>query len=156
MNYFIIKEHIKFWWTAHTAHGIHSPFIYNLITQCLHKPNLTYPIQFHTESISKKYCKLLNRVLNFYSLKSISTNHLHHFDAIITQNFQNSEEIIPKLKNNQFWFILNIRQNPKTLKKWLDLTQRTDIKVTIDLFTIGIVLQRTEQVKENFQLKVKF
>ncbi len=156
MNYFIIKEHIKFWCTARTAHGIHSPFVYTMVTKCLRNPNVFIQTKFYTESIPKKYNKLLNRILSFYDIKRVSTNYQHNFDALITQNFQNSDEIIQKLENNQFWFILNIRKDSITLKKWEKLIQHTDIELTIDLFIIGIVLKREEQAKENFQLKAKF
>lgn len=156
MNYFIIKEHIKFWWNARTAHGVHSPFVYTMVTQCLRNTDLFIQTQFYTESISKKHLKLLNRILNFYDIKQISTNPHHNFKALISQNLDHSEEIIQKLKDNQFWFILNIRRNPQSLKKWNALIRQPTIDVTIDLFVIGIALKRVEQAKEHFQLKAKF
>ncbi|MFV0530247.1 MAG: hypothetical protein ACK5MD_02290 [Flavobacteriales bacterium] len=156
MSYFLVKEYIKFWIHARTAHGIHSPFIYNMVTKCLRNHNVFIQTRFYTESIPKKYNVLLNRILSFYGITSISTDYERNFEVLISQNFKNSEKIIQKLENNQFWFLLNIRKNKQTLKKWEKIIQHSDIEISIDLFLIGIILKRKEQSKEHFQLKPKF
>lgn len=156
MNYFIIREQIKFWWNARTAHGIHSPFVYDMVVHCLRNPFLTIKPRFYTESIPKKYNILLNRILHYYNLNRITTNPTLPCEALISQHFENYESLIPQLDNNQFWFILNIRRDFSVYQKWKKITLHPDIQVTIDLFLIGIVLKRPQQVKENFQLKPKF
>ena len=156
LNFFIIKESISFWWSANTAHGIHSPFVYNMVTKCLRNPKIFIIPRFYSESISKKYIRILNRILNYYDLKKVSTNHNQNIDALITQNCNNAEEIIRSLKNNQFWFVLNIRRDKHSLEKWKKTIQNSNIQVSIDLFQLGIILKREQQTKENFKLKVLF
>ncbi len=156
MNYFLIKERIKFWWHAHTAHGIHSPFVYEMVTQCLRNPFLIVKPRFYTESIPKKYNALLNRILYYYNINTISTQPDRPCEALISQNFDDYERIISLLDNNQFWFVLTIRKNSSSFENWKKIMLHPDIQVTIDLFLIGIVLKRSQQVKENFQLKPKF
>ncbi len=156
LNYFSTREHIKFWWEANTAHGIHSPFIYDMVSNCLRNPKIIIKTRFYTESIPRKYLILLNRILNYYNLKNITTNYNHNFESLISQNFNNREIILEKLEENQFWFILNIRKNELMLKQWKEIINDGRIDVSIDLFQFGILLKRKEQVKENFKLKSKF
>ena len=155
MSFFYLIEKIKFYFQGYTAHGIHSPFVYKMVTECLRNPKIPKETIFYTESISRRNLVLLNRLLFYYQIKNITTIPKAGYDAFTSQNFEKSDEILSLLEDNQFWFILNIRKNPETFQKWNELIDKKEVTLSIDLFDIGIILKRKEQLKQDFKLKSK-
>ena len=72
---FIIKS------TNH--HGVHSPYVYNLITQCIYKKNNTFSIkqQQSNKQITLKKAALLDRLIRYTASKSVGVSKNKH-DAI--------------------------------------------------------------------------
>jgi hypothetical protein len=104
-----IKSYLKFLWNSKNQHGVHSPFVYNLVTKCFYNKtnyqeysilksnhkSVNYPI-------SSKQVNLLFRVVHYFQPKSIleigrllesatSVFSLGHKNAIISSQNSSSE-----------------------------------------------------------------
>lgn len=73
-----IKSYLKFLWNSKNQHGVHSPFVYNLLTKCFYnKINYQeYSIlksnhKLSNYPISSKQVNLLFRVVHYFQPKSI-------------------------------------------------------------------------------------
>mgnify|MGYP000441011722 CR=1 FL=1 len=57
---FILKSYLKFLWNSKNEHGVHSPFVFDLVTKCF------YDTKKHTEySLLKEYRKSLLKNKNY-------------------------------------------------------------------------------------------
>ena len=104
-----IISYLKFLWNSKNQHGVHSPFVYNLVTKCFYNKtnyqeysilksnhkSVNYPI-------SSKQVNLLFRVVHYFQPKSIleigrllesatSVFSLGHKNAIISSQNSSSE-----------------------------------------------------------------
>ncbi len=77
---FLIKEYCKFLFASTNQHGVHSPFVYGLVTKCFYdtKKKLSYSdiIPFYREfhqilPFNLKVAKLLNRIIPYLKIKKI-------------------------------------------------------------------------------------
>ena len=57
------------------------------------------------------------------------------------------------LHNNTVSIINNIRQSKEMENVWKEIISQKEVTVSIDLFFIGLVFFRKEQVKENFIIR---
>lgn len=248
-----VFEYINYHWKAKGRHGIHSPFIYEMLDQCFKTPiknqdyiriNDRYTSLLHDErkikiedhgagskflkkhrsikSIAKlssskgKYGRLLYRLSNYYQPKQIlelgtslgiGTHYLalgnknakvttvegcsatysianedlpenvhsvnatfdkfidqldtsEQFDLIFVDGHHNGqallrylERLAPFIHNNTIILLDDIRWSKSMLKAWKNLINSSNYHVTIDLFRIGIILQRNQQEKEHFIIR---
>ena len=123
---------------ARNAHGLHSPFVFELYTQiinpCLHQ--------------SGKLSILMANELSNYQSKSIEKNkfNLKIFDItqFDTENLSvNFEDIL---------LIENIRK-PKNLAHWNHLIENEKIIFSIELFEIGLLFFNPIAPKQRFVFK---
>lgn len=64
-----IKSYIKFLWNSKNEHGVHSPFVFDLVTKCFYDKTI-FPEYFLLKNTSKKN-KLLFRVVRYFQPKTI-------------------------------------------------------------------------------------
>ncbi|MCK0188540.1 hypothetical protein [Arenibacter sp. F20364] len=160
---------IKFWLSSSNQHGVHSPFVYQYITKCLY----TSP-RFNS---SKSHNILLKTIAYFkYSLvqlvpantaleKEISKNlkGVSVFNPsseiifIDEPNKETVDEFIVQNKNltNDTVILVNdIYKSEDTNKLWRSIKELQQVRVTIDLFYVGLVFFRREQVKQHFKIRI--
>ena len=77
-------------------------------------------------------------------------------DAIFASidEYTKSKFDINDLKNNSMLLLDGIHKTKDSLAAWLQLTEHTHVRVTIDLFYCGIVFFRKEQAKEHFKIRI--
>lgn len=253
---FLIK-YLKYWFSAKNAHGIHSPFVFSLYNEVIHKKGSYYVFdqieQLRRKLLasqkvidvtdlgagrsgkrtvyeiagrsakSKKYCELLFRIVNHFKPGSIlelgtslgiSTAYLasanpnakvitiegcpntaaeakKNFESLGLKNIEsvvgNFDDVLPAIlarpqtpdsrlifidgnhrkeptlnyftqclsqANSDSIFIFDdIHWSAEMEEAWEEIKAHPKVTVTIDLFFLGLVFFRKEQVKENFILK---
>ena len=74
---FRIKTYVNFLLRSTNQHGVHSPFVYSLVTKCFYKPsdkNISKQIDIWAKeaqgiSLSSKKIKLIHRIITYLNLK---------------------------------------------------------------------------------------
>lgn len=178
-----IWQGLKFWWNATNQHGIHSPFVFNLITHCLYDktPLETYKLLANTR-INNKSLKLLIKILSYFQFKKIESceglcpntksilkiNHrplkhqaqfplkqLFYYDQLQTENLQRIFKLAAIANSDVVIFVRNIRASNMAYKNWLALVNNPKVKVSIDVYYVGLLFFRKEQAKEHFCIRPK-
>lgn len=166
MNHVI--SYLKFLWASTNQHGVHSPFIYSLVTQCLY--DKTKHPQYR--SLNKKQ-QLIFRLINYfqpktsYEISEVSILKQFNLEPVTLINHQKIDFIYfqkPCLEefnkmlltrtNDTVWVIANIYKTKKNRQNWLAIQQHKTVTVTVDTFQLGIVFFRTEQAKEHFTIRI--
>ena len=180
-----ICQCLKFWCNATNQHGIHSPFVFNLTTNCLYDktPLEAYELLTEPKKNTNKSLKLLIKILSYYQFQKIEsfegicpttksilkTNHkplkqqaqfplkqLFYFDQLESDNMQRIFKLAATASSDVVVFVGNIRASDVTYKNWLSLVNKPIIKVSIDIYYVGLLVFRKEQAKEHFCIRPKF
>lgn len=160
---------LNFWVTATNQHGVHSPFVYRFVTQCLYsQPSFTNNkslntllktiVYFKKNSIQlvtndadlpkaiKKYVRdieLCSPSGEMLYLEKLDNETIRHF--IIENN---------ALNNNSVIYVHKLYKNKATYNHWKNIKELENVRVTIDMFYGGLVFFRREQVKEHFKIRI--
>ncbi len=126
MSFHSLKEYFKYRFNAYTRHGIHSPFVYRFIDDCLGG----------SSSLS-----LEERINHYFS------GHIHW-----REDFSNLPPAIP----NQLSVlaIKNIHADAASTKAWDAACSNTDYAISIDMYNIGLLITNPDvKEKQHFVLK---
>ena len=174
-----ILFYIKFLLKSSNAHGVHSPFVYDLITLCLRKKRKKdilfekfldgFPDYFNSKSIqvlndlilylkTKNYYSVTEEKHSFLQLPSLTKlqkKHPENTDLIyVSENNQNIKlllDLISNLKQNG----LLIFENPYSNKAlWEEVKNKLDTQIVVDTFYYGLIFNRKQQAKENFKIRI--
>ena len=199
---FFIKF-LKYLFVSKTKHGVHSPFVYDLVTNVIndksHRQEYAKTRNLNASKINSKRLKLIYRIINRYKSENIleigNSNHLNstflsniqlktnvffcnvktnEISEIKTQKNIQSEsfdfafydikkndslklsDFMNHLKyfhNNSIVAINNIHQSKEMEEVWRKIITQKEVTISINLFFIGLVFFRKEQVKENFIIR---
>jgi hypothetical protein len=165
MNLFCIKSYLKFLWDSKNEHGVHSPFVFLLVTKCFYDKANLKPYFPNIETKTKKG-RLLNRL--FYYFQFQEGIYLSEYKKIIPSKVdfifidsinlhENNFDLksIIALANNGTCIIFENPHNSKvTEKHWKSVVASSNFNVTIDTYSFGFAFIRKEQVKEHFTIRV--
>tara|TARA_A200000113_G_scaffold20321_1_gene17617 strand:- start:999 stop:1616 length:618 start_codon:yes stop_codon:yes gene_type:complete len=199
---FLIK-YLKYLFASKTKHSVHSPFVYDLVTNVLndksHRQEYAKIRNLNASKINSKHLKLIYRIINryksenileigvschldstflsnirlkanvfFYNLKTNEISEIKTQNNIQSESFdfafynlKNNDsltlsEFMNHLKyfhNNSIVAINNIHQSNEIEEVWRKIIFQKEVTISIDLFFIGLVFFRKEQVKENFIIR---
>lgn len=162
--------YIKFLLASTNQHGVHSPFVYQFVTQCLYTK--------HNYKGSSKSIKVLLKSIEYFGAKKIhiaakdddiKNRVLEEFDAIEfnnppydlvymdrpTSNFASDyAKNNGHIHNNTMVLINSIHQNKTSSELWENIKAMEQVRVTIDMFYCGAVFFRKEQAKEHFKIRI--
>lgn len=161
---FSFIAYIKFLFSSTNQHGVHSPFVYKYVTQCLYtKPKKS---NNKTENVLLKsiaFFKSKNIQVHEQPTKTMDTI-LYHYPEICLNSgpydlvyYTSSGKSIPQLKdihNDTVLLISKIHSSQKNHLLWEQVKKMDRVKVTIDLFHCGLVFFRREQAKEHFKIRI--
>lgn len=166
---YYLTAYIRFLFASTNQHGVHSPFIYKYITQCLYaKPH--YKTSKTTNVVLKSigYFKathllitpddprLKSRVLEEYQSVGFTSP---TFDIIYVDGKEPKEITTSLLGNNDIHndtvvLINAIHKNKNANAAWKSLKSIKEVIVTLDLFYCGAVFFRKEQAKQHFKIRI--
>ncbi len=146
-------------------HGVHSPFVYDLVTKGLYKKvtknnNLVYPE--NALQWSKKQKNILLKLITYFSIDAILTlknnksNSLYnsHNNLIIIDLINLETKYLTNTNSSQILVFRNIYQTKKTYENWKKIIEFKELTVTIDLYFLGLAFKRPKQQKEHFIIRV--
>lgn len=160
----ILKSYIKFLWNSKNEHGVHSPFVFDLITKCLyssvnHQFKNSFPFQSKKQKTIHRLLYYFNepnlQILTFQNNSNTSSNKVKYID--IDFCIQNKIEIVTILSNatNDTCFIFdNIHKNASNQDFWKSIIQNPMFTATIDTYQLGIIFIRKEQKKQHFTIRI--
>jgi hypothetical protein len=162
---FRLKVYLQFLWNSKNEHGVHSPFVFLLVTNCFYNRENFKPFFTHLETKTKKG-RLLNKLFHYFQFQEgiyLSENKkvipsIVDFIYIDSSYLQaNSIELISiiALANNNTCVIFeNPHYSKATEMQWKSVVANSNFNVTIDTFSLGLAFIRKEQVKEHFTIRV--
>lgn len=156
---FQIKRYIKFLIKSTNQHGVHSPFVYDLVTKCFYAEK-NYP---EHASYNKKQ-RLFLRIVDYFKPKTVWVVSDYPIDEPWKETFElasfpkpdlkDFENLLPTLTNDAVWVFGRIHENTETEKIWKQIIQHEKVTVTVDTFYFGLVFFRKEQEKEHFTIRI--
>jgi hypothetical protein len=154
---------MKFLWNSTNQHGVHSPFVFDLITKCLYSP-VNYQITNSVPFQSKKH-KTIHRLLHYFNEpnpqivtfqnnSNSSSNKVKYINVdFCIQNKIEIETILSNTTNDACFIFDNIHKNASNLAFWKSIIQNPIFTATIDTFQLGITFIRKEQKKQHFTIR---
>lgn len=159
-----IKTYINFLYNSTNHHGVHSPFVFSLITKCLYSSTnqkITNSIPFKT----KKH-KTIHRLLHYFNeanpqLISFQKDTINTSNKVIYIDINycllesiSIQDILSKATNDTCFIFNHIHKTPSNSNFWKSIVQNPNFTATIDTFQLGITFIRKEQEKEHFVIRV--
>lgn len=154
-----IKSYLKFLWNAKNEHGVHSPFVYDLVTKCFYSQNI--PEQISTFASNNK---LILKALHYLNLKDIirfdTQKNLHStINGLLLSShaFQHFsiDKVLPFCTNESCFFVEYIHKTKENELFWKQLYQHEAVTCSIETYNLGLLFIRKEQQKEHFIINPK-
>jgi hypothetical protein len=153
------------------GHGVHSPFVFSFISSILNNKELKQEANY-----SNKYRALVIRMVAFYmpvvvmefeatpSNKADVLEEIENADTIgllYIKQIKNAEDLIiyfntaiKKVNTESILIFEGIHKSKEMEASWEKIKMHKEVKLTIDLYKLGIVFFRKEQLeKENFTIR---
>ena len=142
-----IKSYIKFLWNSKNEHGVHSPFVFDLVTKCIYDKT-KFPEYSHLKNNSKRV-RSFYRIIRYFKPKTILViGNLTEIDTnIFSSEITTFEEFQKnKLSNNNISFdlvYLNRNESQKNMLAYFELLLPTITNETV------CIINDIHQSKEN-------
>jgi hypothetical protein len=165
---FQIKSYLQFLWNSKNEHGIHSPFVFHLVTKCFYEKTEMKPYFFEFQNKTNKE-KLLNRIFHYFKFQeglyfsenkiaTASSNAKIDFIFIDAAYFNANKitlsDLVSQSNNNTCFIFDSIYNSSKNFLFWNAIVQDPTFTVTIDTYLFGFAFVRKEQEKEHFVIRV--
>lgn len=161
-----ILAYLKFIFSATNQHGVHSPFLYDYVTECLyHKPNYE----------GSKTIRVLLGSIKYYNVKNVCIISQNiPIQNLVKKEFPKIEfekkpcdlvylakpnvgiiEIYSKYIHNNTLIIINsIHADKENNDCWEQIKILENITVTVDMYYCGAIFFRREQAKQHFKIRI--
>lgn len=144
-------DHICHWLLSHSRHGTHSPFVYRLVDEVVYNDQSSAPQRIRGIRPARVNA-LINRILEFWLKDEVDIREyiLIKSDADYLDKFN---ETLPKAHPGTLLIFEGIYQNKQHKTNWKLIIANEEVRVSIDLFYIGLVFFRQGQAKEHFKIR---
>ncbi len=165
--WFRLFSFLKFLSKSKNEHGVHSPFVFSYVTQCLYSKQ-----KFDQD----KTADVLLKSIGYFNIKTLYINENPDFEELVKAQYpdirpsENTVDLLftkhldaygldrllssGKLHNDSMVLIDSIHEDPESEQEWKDLIESPNISVSMDLFHCGVLFVRKEQVKEHFTIRI--
>ena len=135
-------QRFAFNWKAQTAHGLHSPFVFDLYTQVIDPVYQQNPSDIQEAMIHAigKHLKLAAGKIQVIDFKKLREQDIPSIEAFMQEK-------------DHLLFCLNIRDSDESLQKWSLLAAMPQAIHSIELFEMGIISLNPIAPKQHFFLK---
>ena len=165
---FQFKSYLQFLWNSKNEHGVHSPFVFHLVTKCFYDKTemKLYSSNFQIKTNKEK---LLNRMFHYFEFQeglyfsenkiaTTSSDTKIDFVFIDVANFDAKtiflDAILSKINNDTCFIFDGIYSSSINNLLWKSIVHHPSFRVTIDTFMYGFAFIRKEQEKEHFVIRV--
>ena len=150
INFF---NYIKFCYKSTSNHGVHSPFVYDLITFFLFnikwkKERNFFCIKKHLQSNSLLFIEGLKKYLLNYNKDNLSDQFFFK-----VQSKDNLIELINKLNIKYSQFVLFI-DNSHCLKPIIQTIENIKMYIVIDFYFWAIIIKKQGNQSQNYKIRV--
>lgn len=158
---------LKFLFKSKNEHGVHSPFVFGYVTQCLYSKQ-----KFNQD----KTADVLLKSIGYFNIKTLYINENPDLEELVKAQYpdirpsENTVDLLftkhldaygldrllssGKLHNDSMILIDSIHEDPVSEHEWKNLIESSNITVSMDLFHCGVLFVRKEQVKEHFTIRI--
>ena len=169
MTGYYIKAYLRYKWKAMGRHGTHSPFVYDFIEHILLDSEII-PREYIVScpGLPLRFENILSRVAAYYGLRekiflpdeegaTIAGNiELILFGEAVPKEWNGwLSRIQPAIGNDSIVAVLGIHSSAEHGAAWNRLCMEHGVKMSIDLFGVGLLLFR-EEFKERQQFILKY
>lgn len=165
MTFYSAIQYLKYSIRAKGRHGIHSPFVYAFIEQVLRRKPLP-PLLITDTSVLEGHCNtlqkgIIEKIARYIGARKITTSVegiANNECLLITATPEHwlsqlagiEDEIAPYAAV----IVPNIHHTPAHTAAWQQIKSRNSVRLSIDLFDIGLLLFRKEfKEKQDFTLR---
>jgi hypothetical protein len=162
-------SYLNFLWHSKNEHGVHSPFIFNYVTQCLYskkKYSSDKTQNMVLKSLAYFQCQSLTIVPAHPGLESLVKNIFPHIplenwsaelifiadcneDLLQTYIYTNKN-----IGNNTIVVLGNIYKGKESAILWKRLKESNKVTVTVDMYHCAAIFFRKEQVGQHFKIRI--
>ena len=125
--------YLKYLWRSSDQHSVHSPFVFELLTKCIHKVPKGSKTSAYNQAIKayleKKNIPLISPLTELTILETSLTN-----------------------RGVTAYFVEEINVNFKQKELWQKLISDKNIQISIDYWSFGLIFTKKDQEKEHFIL----
>lgn len=174
----MILSYIQFLLKSSNEHGIHSPFIFSLVTKCFYNKKQFTEYQsikkYSLEKITYKERKFLYRLPIFFSFKTMFIVEKNHFfsdffrrftslekttqkvDFIVITDFSSVEikDLLAMMHNDSLLLVVSPYKSQQSKLFWQQILENKLFTATIDTFNFGLAFVRNEQTKQHFTIRM--
>jgi len=165
--WFRFVSYLKFLAKSTNQHGVHSPFVFKYVTQCLYSGQKLH---------QKKSINVLLKTLDYFGFETVSIKNNGAVRELVKQTFpkvrfdENPLDLLfvdemditsfqkkcseGMLRNDSLILVDSIHDDEKNLEQWNRLIAQPEVTVSIDMFHCGLISIRREQVKEHFMIRI--
>ncbi|MEX0287836.1 MAG: hypothetical protein AB3N14_01895 [Flavobacteriaceae bacterium] len=160
---------IRFLFSSTNQHGVHSPFVYDYLTNCLYKkPRIK----------RNKTFEILLRSIPYFKVKNIKIPHkdeglitkleghfpdlkinIPPYDMVVIPIMHWSKAADSPIGSKEpskevIYFLTDLYGSKKSKTLWKSAAQSVQFNVSIDLYYSGLLFRRPAQRKQHFKVRI--